>query len=86
LEDDLDDLIEECIRLTGPRVVNGNEAYEEGKGKSPIGRFEGWGLPRLDHVLNEWDGVGIVEIAGPRRVGKSVSLQHRVYLKALIIS
>jgi hypothetical protein len=54
-------------------MVDGNEAYEEEIGKSPVPRFKGWGLPRLDHVLNEWDGIGIVELSGPRRVGKSVS-------------
>jgi DNA repair protein RAD51 len=33
----------------------------------------GWGLSGLDGIIEEWDGVGIVEISGPRRVGKSVS-------------
>jgi len=60
--------------------VDGNEAYEEGKGKgkgkSPLGSFKGWELPRLDSMLGQWDGVGIVEISGPRRVGKSVSIPN----------
>jgi len=56
--------------------MDGNEAYEEGKGKgkSPLGPYKGWELPRLDSMLGQWDGVGVVEISGPRRVGKSVSI------------
>lgn len=58
--------------------MDGNEAYEEGKGKgkgkSPLGSFKGWELSRLDSMLGQWDGVGIVEISGARRVGKSVSI------------
>ena len=41
----------------------------KGKGKEKVG----WGLEGLDGIIAEWDGVGIVELSGPRRVGKSVS-------------
>lgn len=47
--------------------------YEAGKGKGKGKEKVGWGLEGLDGIIAEWDGVGIVELSGPRRVGKSVS-------------
>lgn len=38
------------------------------------GKWPGFGIDRLDDIFgDEWDGVGILEVAGMRRVGKSVS-------------
>ena len=38
------------------------------------GTWSGFGIDGLNVIFeDEWDGCGIVEIAGMRRVGKSVS-------------
>jgi hypothetical protein len=66
-------LIEGCVNLTAPPCSDGHTAYEAGKGKGKGREKVGWGLEGLDSIIGEWDGVGIVELSGPRRVGKSVS-------------
>jgi DNA repair protein RAD51 len=73
-KDDLEHLIEACVNLTAPSTSDGFTAYEVGKGKGKgKGREKvGWGLEGLDGIIAEWDGAGIVELSGPRRVGKSV--------------
>jgi DNA repair protein RAD51 len=70
---DLEDLIEACVNLTAPSSSDGFTAYQVGKGKGKGREKVGWGLEGLDGIIGEWDGVGIVELSGPRRVGKSVS-------------
>jgi len=72
-KDDLEDLREECINLTAPATSDGFTAYGVGKGKGKGKEKVGWGLEGLDGIIAEWDGVGIVELSGSRRVGKSVS-------------
>ena len=73
--DDLQDLVEDCIHLTAPSGSDGFTVYEaeKVKGKGKEREKVGWGLEGLDGIIDEWDGVGIVELSGPRRVGKSVS-------------
>jgi DNA repair protein RAD51 len=71
-KDDLEDLIEACENLTAPSSSDGFTAYEVGKGKGKGREKVGWELEGLDSIIGEWDGVGIVELSGPRRVGKSV--------------
>lgn len=72
-KDELEDLIEACVNLTAPSTSDGFTAYEVGKGKGKGKEKVGWELEGLDGIIGEWDGVGIVELSGPRRVGKSVS-------------
>jgi DNA repair protein RAD51 len=72
-KDDLEDLIEACVDLTAPSSSDGYTAYEVGKGKGKGKERVGWELEGLDGIIAEWNGVGIVELSGPRRVGKSVS-------------
>jgi DNA repair protein RAD51 len=71
-KDDLEDLIGGCVNLTAPPCSDGHTACEAGKGKGKGREKVGWGLEGLDSIIGEWDGVGIVELSGPRRVGKSV--------------
>lgn len=73
--DDLEDLIEECISLTAPSCNDGWSVYDQrtGKGKEKESKKVVWGLSKLDGIIDEWDWIGIVELSGPRRVGKSVS-------------
>ena len=35
--------------------------------------FERWGVGALDELLGAWDGIGVMEVSGPQRTGKSVS-------------
>jgi hypothetical protein len=71
-EDQIDDFVDTCITLTAPISVDGNTALEEEKGKRKAIETGIWGLPHLDSLIAEWDEIGICEISGPRRVGKSV--------------
>nr|KIR87410.1 hypothetical protein I308_02354 [Cryptococcus tetragattii IND107] len=41
-----------------------------------IGPWLGFGVKGLDELLGDWDGVGVLEIAGPRKVGKSLLALH----------
>jgi DNA repair protein RAD51 len=81
---DLEDLIEACVDLTEPSSSDGFTAYEVGKGKGKGKEKVGWGLEGLDGIISEWDGVGIVELSGPRRVGKSVCPIFGVWLKIVV--
>lgn len=56
-----------------------------------IGPWLGFGVKGLDELLGDWDGVGVLEIAGPRKVGKSVSNERtngssRMWLTADIVA
>jgi DNA repair protein RAD51 len=79
-------LIEECVNLTAPSSSDGYSAYEAGKGKGKGKGKEkvGWELEGLDGIIAEWDGIGIVELSGPRRVGKSVCPIFGVWLKIVV--
>lgn len=66
----LDLIIKHCIRLTAGPTATGNDALEEEKGKSA--GWDGYGVDGLDGLFGEWDGIGVVEVCGARRVGKSV--------------
>ena len=84
----MEDLVEECVHLTAPSGSDGHTVYEARKlkGKGKERERVGWGLEGLDGIIDEWDGVGIVELSGPRRVGKSVSpsSHYRVELRIVI--
>lgn len=68
----IDDLIRRCIQLTSGGETDGVREMEEEKGKRRVG-WGGFGADGLTALVGDWDGVGIVELAGQRRVGKSVS-------------
>lgn len=66
----LDDLVVHCLSLTAPRGFSGDELLKSEKN----GTWTGFGMDRLDSVFGDsWDGIGVVEIGGMRRIGKSVS-------------
>ena len=52
--------------------MSGAKEMEEEKGKRA--GWGGFGADGLTALVGDWDGVGVVEISGQRRVGKSVSL------------
>lgn len=58
-----------CIRLTAEK----SRLASDVDNCKIIGPWLGFGVKGLDELLGDWDGVGILEIAGPRKVGKSVS-------------
>ncbi|KAK6905517.1 hypothetical protein L486_07128 [Kwoniella mangroviensis CBS 10435] len=66
----LEYLISTCVRLTGPDCISG-DAYEEVEGS-----WQRFGIDSLDELLKGWDGVGVIELAGPRKVGKSLLALH----------
>ena len=64
-----------CLSLTAPPSVTGDrqsalDRNNKGKGR----RWAGWDTDILNELLEGWDGVGVLEIAGPRRAGKTVYL------------
>jgi len=66
----LEDLVAHCLHLTAAGVVSGDEVLKNEKS----GTWSGFGIDGLDGIFwDGWDGAGIIEIAGMRRVGKSVS-------------
>lgn len=69
---ELDQIIAHCLQLTGPGTSKGSEEYSIRKDKTDDPAWLGWGVRGLDELLG-WDGVGVMEIAGSKRVGKSVS-------------
>ena len=66
----LEHLIEVCIRLTAGHESDGAREGEEEKGKRA--GWGGLGADGLTALVGGWDGVGILELCGQRRVGKSV--------------
>lgn len=57
--------------LSSGDETDGVTELEEEKGKRR--GWGGFGPSGLSQIVDDWDGVGIVEICGQRRVGKSVS-------------
>ncbi|UOH79963.1 hypothetical protein LQV05_002612 [Cryptococcus neoformans] len=68
----LEALISYCIRLTAGKsqIASDIDNYEV------TGPWLGFGVKGLDELLDDWDGVGVLEIAGPRKVGKSLLALH----------
>lgn len=58
--------------------------------RKSLGGWSGWGIEGLDRLIGgeEWDGVGVVEVCGPKRVGKSVSrfVRYMIYPSAFLPS
>ncbi|KIR67570.1 hypothetical protein I314_01987 [Cryptococcus bacillisporus CA1873] len=61
-----------CIRLTAEK----SRLASDVDNCKIIGPWLGFGVKGLDELLGDWDGVGILEIAGPRKVGKSLLALH----------
>ncbi|KIR56124.1 hypothetical protein I315_01189 [Cryptococcus gattii Ru294] len=61
-----------CIRLTAEKTRLASDVDN----CKIIGPWLGFGVKGLDELLGDWDGVGILEIAGPRKVGKSLLALH----------
>ncbi|TYJ55899.1 hypothetical protein B9479_003422 [Cryptococcus floricola] len=70
----LQQLVSVCIRLTSGGIMAANE-MEYGDVEGP---WRGFGVKGLDEMVESWDGVGALEIAGPRKVGKSLLALHAV--------
>jgi hypothetical protein len=69
----IEDLTAHCLAHTGPQVINGEHELEYQERMLSGVSWEGWGISNLDDLVDGWDGIGIVEIAGGKRVAKSVS-------------
>ncbi|ODN84195.1 hypothetical protein L202_00194 [Cryptococcus amylolentus CBS 6039] len=67
-------LVSVCIRLTSGGIMAASE-MEYGDVEGP---WRGFGVKGLDEMVESWDGVGVLEIAGPRKVGKSLLALHAV--------
>ncbi|WVN85626.1 uncharacterized protein L203_100775 [Cryptococcus depauperatus CBS 7841] len=67
-----------CIESSATRCAIADELPQQLQGP-----WQGWGIRGLDELLDAWNGVGIVEIAGPRKVGKSLLALHAA-LKILV--
>ncbi|KAK1927712.1 hypothetical protein DB88DRAFT_479000 [Papiliotrema laurentii] len=67
----LDELVMWVVRLTAPNALSGDEALDQLGTPDEDARWEGWGVNGLDSLFG-WDGVGVMEISGARRVGKSL--------------
>ena len=67
-----------CLSLTGPPSVSAFNIPSKVAGPSHRASGQqgdswmGWGIEGLDGLLQGWNGVGVLEIAGPKRAGKSV--------------
>ncbi|RXK36187.1 hypothetical protein M231_06531 [Tremella mesenterica] len=72
-KDDLDALIAYALRRTAPISVTADTLLP----KEEI-TWTGFGIYNVDQLLDAWDGVGILEIAGPKKVGKSLLALHAV--------
>jgi len=70
---DLDHLITHCLQISAAPSYTADTIYALEKPKATRETWLGWGVRGLDELL-EWDGVGVVEIAGSKRVGKSVGV------------
>ncbi|WVQ85646.1 hypothetical protein IAT38_007812 [Cryptococcus sp. DSM 104549] len=68
---DLDALISHCLRLTAVQCQKASDISE-----SLAGPWAGFGVKGVDDKLEGWDGMGILEIAGPRKTGKSLLALH----------
>ncbi|CAD6586258.1 MAG: hypothetical protein TREMPRED_004378, partial [Tremellales sp. Tagirdzhanova-0007] len=72
-EADFDDLVAHCLSVTAPRGFAGHEGLKDGQ----RAEWSGFGVDGVDQLFGDpWDGVGIVEISGMRRVGKSLLALH----------
>ncbi|WVR05718.1 hypothetical protein IAU60_002742 [Kwoniella sp. DSM 27419] len=68
----LEALVSHCLQLTAAPEGSRDEYEREGW------NWAGWGLKSLDDLMEDWDGRGVVELAGPRKVGKSLLALHAV--------
>ncbi|WWD18064.1 hypothetical protein CI109_102511 [Kwoniella shandongensis] len=66
----LDTLTSHILNLTAPSCVKGDEIEAE------EGAWKGFGVGGLDDLLEEVEGGIVLEIAGPRKVGKSLLALH----------
>nr|ODO02316.1 hypothetical protein L204_01049 [Cryptococcus depauperatus CBS 7855] len=67
-----------CIESSATKCAIADELPQQLQGP-----WQGWGIRGLDELLDAWNGVGIVEVAGPRKVGKSLLALHAA-LKILV--
>jgi hypothetical protein len=66
---ELDELVAHCLQLTGPQAISGDRlAEQQGKTRSI---WQGWGTDGVDELFKLEEG-GVIEIAGAKRVGRSV--------------
>lgn len=70
-EHELADLVQRSLDLSSGIARSGAKVLEEEKAK-PVG-WQGFGALGVTGLVEPWDGVGVVELCGLRRVGKSVS-------------
>jgi hypothetical protein len=66
----LNELIDQCLFHTAPPILSASD-FSSNKEATKSGI---WGLGALDGIFDGWDGVGIMELAGSKRSGKSVCL------------
>ena len=73
--DDIDNLVSLCLELTVPLSRTGDVEWDTICQMQTGTKWEGWGVRGLDEVLEGgmWDGIGVLELAGAKRVAKSVS-------------
>ncbi|KAK4685825.1 hypothetical protein P7C73_g4316, partial [Tremellales sp. Uapishka_1] len=73
----IDLLISQCLAFTAPKADTGDVALlqEESRGES---RWWGFGIGNLDSLMGDWNGVGVLEISGLKRVGKTLLALHAV--------
>ncbi|OCF38562.1 hypothetical protein I317_07672 [Kwoniella heveanensis CBS 569] len=72
----LDALITSSLELTAPKALrDGQDERDEDDG-SEESAWAGWGISGLDDVVAGWNGIGVMEIAGPKKVGKSLLALH----------
>ncbi|ORX34218.1 hypothetical protein BD324DRAFT_637144 [Kockovaella imperatae] len=79
----LDLLRAHCLDATAPSFRDGTESPMAVSSNGVDRVWRGWGPEELDKLLMDWDGIGILEIAGPRRAGKSLLALHAA-LKVLV--
>ncbi|WVQ97112.1 hypothetical protein IAU59_004222 [Kwoniella sp. CBS 9459] len=78
----LETLITRSLGLTAPIasrvntvVPDDDDDDEEGEGEGQVdgeSGWAGWGVNGLNSLVAGWDGGGVIEIAGPKKVGKSL--------------
>nr|XP_019014769.1 uncharacterized protein I206_00855 [Kwoniella pini CBS 10737]OCF53550.1 hypothetical protein I206_00855 [Kwoniella pini CBS 10737] len=66
----LDYFISECLQLTTQPSISGDDVQDDQE------VWAGFGVRSLDDLFEGWNGFGVVEIAGPRKVGKSLLAMH----------
>ncbi|OCF33329.1 hypothetical protein I316_05070 [Kwoniella heveanensis BCC8398] len=71
----LDALITSSLELTAPKALrDGQDERDEDDG-SEESAWAGWGISGLDDVVAGWNGIGVMEIAGPKKVGKWIDTE-----------